>query len=68
MHTDNGGAFGSAAAIQRVTRLSYWFIDLKILPVFSDPTHPEQNGRYERIHRDLKAACAMPSGFDLKSQ
>ena len=30
--------------------------------------HPEQNGRHERMHRDLKAACAMPSAFDLKAQ
>ena len=38
------------------------------MPVFSDPGHPEQNGRHERIHRDLKAACAKPSGYDLKAQ
>ena len=68
IHTDNGGPFGSVAAIQRFTRLSYWFIDLGILPVFSDPAHPEQNGRHERMHRDLKAACALPSAYDLRSQ
>jgi transposase InsO family protein len=68
IHTDNGNPFGSVSSIQRFTRLSYWFIDLGILPVFSDPAHPEQNGRHERMHRDLKAACASPSGFDLKSQ
>ena len=28
------------------------------MPVFSEPEHPEQNGRHERMHRDLKAACA----------
>jgi transposase InsO family protein len=68
IHTDNGNPFGAILAIQRYTRLSYWFIDLGILPVFSDPAHPEQNGRHERMHRDLKAACAAPSSFDLKSQ
>ena len=68
MHTDNGVPFGFVRAIQRYTRLSYWFIDLGILPVFSDPAHPEQNGRHERMHRDLKAACALPSAYDLKSQ
>lgn len=46
MHTDNGVPFGFVRAIQRYTRLSYWFIDLGILPVFSDPAHPEQNGRH----------------------
>lgn len=68
IHTDNGNPFGSVSSIQRYTRLSYWFIDLGILPVFSDPAHPEQNGRHERMHRDLKAACAKPSSFNLKSQ
>lgn len=68
MHTDNGSPFGSVRAIQRFTQLSYWFIELGIMPVFSDPAHPEQNGRHERMHRDLKAACAKPSAQDLRSQ
>lgn len=68
VHTDNGAPFGNVASIQRFTRLSYWFIELGILPVFSDPAHPEQNGRHERMHRDLKASCVSPSSFDLKSQ
>src|SRR5680860_257105 len=68
MHTDNGSPFGSVAAIQRFTRLSYWFIELGIMPVFSDPAHPEQNGRHERMHRDLKASCAKPSAYDLRAQ
>jgi transposase InsO family protein len=68
IHTDNGSPFGSVRAIQRYTQLSYWFIELGIVPVFSDPAHPEQNGRHERMHRDLKAACAKPSAHDLKAQ
>ncbi len=68
MHTDNGSPFGSVRAIQRFTQLSYWFIELGIMPVFSDPAHPEQNGRHERMHRDLKASCAKPSAYDLKAQ
>ncbi len=68
IHTDNGSPFGSVRAIQRFTQLSYWFIELGITPVFSDPAHPEQNGRHERMHRDLKAACAKPSAYDLKAQ
>ena len=68
IHTDNGNPFGSVTSIQRFTRLSYWFIDLGILPVFSDPAHPEQNGRHERMHRDLKEVCAMPSAYDLATQ
>ncbi len=68
IHTDNGSPFGSVRAIQRFTQLSYWFIELGIMPVFSDPAHPEQNGRHERMHRDLKASCTKPSSYELKSQ
>ena len=39
-----------------------------ITPIFSDPAHPEQNGRHQRMHRDLKASCAKPSAFDMKAQ
>ncbi|MEN8123467.1 MAG: IS481 family transposase [Bacteroidota bacterium] len=68
IHTDNGSPFGSTPSIQRFTKLSYWFIDLGIMPVFSDPAHPEQNGRHERMHRDLKAACASPAAYDMRAQ
>ena len=68
IHSDNGSPFGSVRSVQRFTRLSYWFIELGIMPVFSDPAHPEQNGRHERMHRDLKAACAKPSSYDLRAQ
>jgi len=68
IHTDNGTPFGSIRAIKRFTQLSYWFIDLGIMPVFSDPAHPEQNGRHERMHRDLKAECAMPPAYNLTGQ
>lgn len=68
IHTDNGSPFGAITSVQRFSKLSFWFIDLGILPVFSDPAHPEQNGRHERMHRDLKAACAKPSANDIRSQ
>lgn len=67
-HTDNGSPFGSTRAIARFSRLSYWLIDLGILPVFSDPGKPQQNGRHERMHRDLKACCTRPPAFNLKAQ
>lgn len=68
IHTDNGAPFGSVMAIQRFTKLSYWFIELGITPVFSDPGQPQQNGRHERMHRDLKAECARPPAYDLRTQ
>ena len=57
LHTDNGTPFGSMASIRRFSRLCYWLIDVGIFPVFSDPGCPQQNGRHERMHRDLKAYC-----------
>jgi TPP-dependent trihydroxycyclohexane-1,2-dione (THcHDO) dehydratase len=36
--------------------------------VYSDPAHPEQNGRHERMHRDLKGEATTPPCFDLRAQ
>jgi hypothetical protein len=68
MHTDNGVPFGSMQSIQRYSQLSYWLIDLGIYPLFSDPGCPQQNGRHERMHRDLKAYCTQPVSSTLTKQ
>lgn len=68
IHTDNGKPFAMVQAIQRLTRLAVWFIDLGIDPVYSDPSRPDQNGRHERMHRDLKAEATRPPGYDLRTQ
>lgn len=68
IHTDNGRPFGAVQAIQRLTRLSVWFIEHGVEPVYSDPAHPEQNGRHERMHRDLKGEATRPPCFDLRAQ
>ena len=57
IHTDNGTPFGSMRSPRRFSKLCYWLIDLGITPVFSDPASPQQNGRHERMHKDLKAYC-----------
>lgn len=68
LHTDNGSPFGSVNSICRYSKLSYWLIDNGVLPVFSDPGCPQQNGRHERMHRDLKAYCTKPVKFTLTKQ
>ncbi len=68
IHTDNGTPFGAAQAIQRLTRLSVWFIELGIEPVYSDPASPQQNGRHERMHLDLKGEATRPAGYNLRAQ
>lgn len=68
MHSDNGSPFGSVLALRRMTRLSVWLMELGITPVYSDPGRPTQNGRHERMHRDLKADCTRPAGKSLADQ
>jgi transposase InsO family protein len=52
----------------RLTQFSVWLLDHGVQPVYSDPGHPEQNGRHERMHRDLKAQATKPPAYDLKGQ
>ena len=68
IHTDNGSPFGAAQAIQRLTRLAVWFLELGIEPVYSDPASPQQNGRHERMHKDLKGDATRPPGYNLRTQ
>ena len=68
IHTDNGAPFAHANALGRLSKLSVWFMDLGIKPVFSDPAHPEQNGRHERMHRELKGEATRPPGHSLQRQ
>lgn len=57
MYTDNGSPFGSIRSPKRFSKLCYWLIDQGVVPVFLDPASPQQNGRHERMHKDLKAYC-----------
>lgn len=68
LHTDNGSAFASIQSPCGYGHLSYWLMDHDIIPVFSDPGRPDQNGRHERMHRDLKARCCKPAAHNLRSQ
>lgn len=68
LHTDNGAPFGNSMALRRMTQLSVWIMDLGVTPVYSDPGHPQQNGRHERMHRDLKAESTRPPGVNIRAQ
>jgi transposase InsO family protein len=68
VHTDNGPPFGCVKSICRLTRLAVWFLELGIEPVYSDPGHPEQNGRHERMHRELKGEATRPPAYNLQGQ
>ncbi len=68
IHSDNGGPFGHIRSVCRFTRLSYWLIDHGVLPLYSDLASPQQNGKHERMHRDLKAFCTRPVRHTLSKQ
>lgn len=68
IHTDNGVPFGAMRAVNRFSKLSYWLIDHGVYPLFSDPASPQQNGRHERMHRDLKDFCTKPPMNTLTKQ
>jgi len=68
MHADNGAPFGNSVSLRRMTRLAVWFMEIGITPVYSDPGHPEQNGRHERMHRDLKAEATRPAAKTMRGQ
>jgi transposase InsO family protein len=65
IHSDNGEPFASAVSLSRLTRLAVWFMDLGIVPVYSDPGHPEHNGSHERMHEELKAEATRPPASSL---
>ncbi len=68
MHTDNGSPFGSIRSPKRFSKLCYWLIDQGVVPVFLDPASPQQNGRHERMHKDLKAFCRHKIKMTLTKQ
>jgi hypothetical protein len=67
IRTDNGTPFASAA-LGRLSRLSVWWIKLGILPDLIEPSSPHQNGRHERMHRDLKAETTIPPAGNRSAQ
>jgi len=67
IRSDNGSPFASTA-LSRLSRLSVWWIRLGIIPELNEPAHPEQNGRHERMHRELKASVTRPARASLSAQ
>jgi transposase InsO family protein len=67
MRSDNGVPFASTG-IGGLSALSVWWVKLGILPERTEPGHPEQNGRHERMHRTLKAEVASPPKSEWQEQ
>lgn len=66
--SDNGVPFASPRAPRRFSPLSAWWVQLGIRPLLTQPRHPEQNGRHERLHRTLKAEATRPPAATLTRQ
>jgi putative transposase len=67
IRSDNGQPFASCA-LGRLSQLSVWWLRLGIRPELIEPASPHQNGRHERMHRDLKADTTRPAAHSLSAQ
>lgn len=67
IRTDNGVPFASMA-LGRLSKLSIWWIKLGIVPDLIEPASPHQNGRHERMHKDLKEETAIPPAGNRAAQ
>lgn len=67
IRSDNGSPF-SSRGLAGLSTLSVWWHKLGIRHERIDPGHPEQNGRHERMHLDLKRETASPPATTLAKQ
>jgi putative transposase len=67
IRTDNGIPFATQA-VRRISQLSVWWIKLGISPELNEPSHPEQNGSHERMHRTLKEEATKPPAANWRAQ
>ena len=67
IQSDNGTPFCSTG-IHGLSALSVWWMRLGIQPVRIEPSHPEQNGTHERMHRTLKAETTRPPALNRVGQ
>ena len=67
IRTDNGVPFASPTPL-RLSRLNVWWMKLGITPERSRPGCPQDNGRHERMHRDLTPARFPPGAHQQAQQ
>jgi len=67
MRSDNGVPFASTG-LAGLTKLSVYWLRLGIRCERIRPSHPEENGRHERMHRTLKFETARPPRTNLLQQ
>ena len=67
IRSDNGTPFASRG-LAGLTKLSAYWMQLGIRLERIRPSHPEENGRHERMHRTLKLETAKPPRTNLLQQ
>jgi len=67
IRSDNGVPFASPRAVYGLSRLSAWFMVLGIQLDRIRPGCPYENGRHERMHRDISSDVQAMANGDLKS-
>lgn len=67
IRSDGGPPFASTGPA-RLTELSVWLLKLGIRIEIIAPGKPQQNGRLERLHRNLEEEMASPPAADVAAQ
>jgi len=68
IRTDNGTPFAWPHVLFGLSRLSAWWLRLGIAIERIKPSHPQHNGRHERMHLTLKKDTPKPPRFNLQQQ
>jgi putative transposase len=68
IRTDNGCPFASASAIFGLSRLSVWWLRLGVGIERIQPGQPQQNGRHELMHLNLKKETTKPAANNFLQQ
>jgi putative transposase len=67
IRSDNGKPFADVGPA-RLSTMSVWWIKLGIWPEQIAVGHPEENGKHERMHRELKRETARPPASNAPAQ
>lgn len=67
IRTDNGPPFGTIG-LHGLSALSVWWLRLGIVHHRGRPSHPQDNGAHERMHRTLKQCTTRPPQLTLGTQ
>jgi transposase InsO family protein len=67
IRSDNGSPFATIGP-QGLSKLSIWWLKLRIRHERIQPGRPDQNGSHERMHRTLKQEATKPPKAALQAQ